>query len=303
MTATLDLPVLAAPEPAPVRRRYRALRRFARNRAAFIGALVLVALVVVAVFAPLIAPHDPYHQDLLRRFQPPGRGGVLGSDDFGRDQLSRLIFGARASLIFSLLAMAVAVIIGLPQGLAAGFLGGKVDTALGRLNDTLLAVPAILLAIVVVGALGPSLVNASFAVGLVTAPRFFRIVRAVTQDVKGETYIEASRALGSTTRRTVLHDVVPNVLGPLIVQFAIGLGTAVTAEASLSFIGLGIRPPTASWGGMLQMAAANMTQAPFLVYPPGIMIAITVMAYLMVGDGLRTAFGTTRSAVSEGTKA
>jgi peptide/nickel transport system permease protein len=302
MTSTLDPPALAATGTVPDRRRFRALRRFTRNRAALAGAVILALIVLVAIFAPLLAPHDPNDQDLLRRFQPPGDGGVLGTDDFGRDQMSRLIYGARASLLFSLLAMAVSVVIGLPQGLTAGFLGGKVDGALGRFNDMLLAVPPILLAIVVVGALGASLVNAAFAIGLVSAPRFFRIVRAVTQDVRGETYIEASRALGSTTRRTVLYNVVPNVLGPLVVQVAIGMGGYVTAEASLSFIGLGIRPPTASWGGMLQTAAANMTQAPYLVYPPGIMIAVTVLAYLLVGDGLRTAFGTTRSAVSEAVK-
>jgi peptide/nickel transport system permease protein len=172
---------------------------------------------------------------------------------------------------------------------------------MSRFNDMLLCVPALFLAIIVAGVLGRSLVNGALAIGVISAPRFFRVVRAVTADVRGETYVEASRALGATTPRILVTNILPNTLGPLVVQLAIGLGTAVVAEASLSFIGLGIQPPTASWGNMLQTAAANITQAPHLVYPPGIIIAMTVLAYQMVGDGLRSAFGTTRGAVSEGT--
>jgi peptide/nickel transport system permease protein len=300
MTTAVDQVAVGAGGQGPPPQKLRAFGRFMKNRLAVCGAAFLLVLVVVAVFAPLIAPHDPNKQDLLLRFAPPGRGGVLGADDFGRDQLSRLIFGARASLMFSLLAMTVSMAVGMPQGLIAGYFGGKADVALGRLNDAQLAVPGLLLAIVVVGALGATLVNAAIAIGFLSAPRFYRIVRAVTQDVRGETYIEAARALGCTTRRIILNNVLPNAMGPLVVQVAIGLGGAVTAEATLSFLGLGVRPPTASWGGMLQTAAGTMTRAPHLVYPPGILIAATVTAYLLVGDGLRSAFGTTRSAVGQG---
>ena len=300
MTATLDPPITASADvPQPTRRR-SALRRFMRNRLAVAGAVVLVLLVVVAVFAPVLAPYDPNDQDLLGRFQRPGGDHFLGTDDFGRDALSRLIFGTRVSVLFSLTAMVTSLVFGMPQGLIAGFVGGRTDSALSRFNELLMSVPGLLLVITVVGVLGPGLVTSAVTIGAISSPRFFRVVRGVTQDVRGETYIEASRALGCTTRRTLIHQVLPNVLGPLIVQIAIGLGTFVTAEASLSFIGLGVRPPTASWGGMLQTASANMISAPFLVYAPGLVIGLTVLAYMLVGDGLRSAVGTTRSAVSEG---
>jgi peptide/nickel transport system permease protein len=287
-------------DPDAIPGRGRALRRFLHNRLAVAGAVFLVVLLLVAVFAPVFAPHDPNDQNLLLRYQRPGDGYLLGTDDFGRDQLSRLIFGARSSLLFSLIAISFSAALGIPFGLAAGFIGGRVDGAISRLNDMMLSVPGLFLAIVVAGVLGKTLVNGALAIGLISAPRFFRVVRAVTADVRGETYIEASRALGATTPRILATNVLPNTLGPLVVSLAIGLGTAVVAEASLSFIGLGIQPPTASWGNMLQTASANITQAPHLVYPPGIMVGLTVLAYQLLGDGLRSAFGTTRSAVSEG---
>ncbi|MBW8825988.1 MAG: ABC transporter permease, partial [Acidobacteria bacterium] len=300
MTTTVDHLAVAAPAEASPRKRFRAMRRFARNRPALIGAAFLVVLVLVAIFAPLVAAHDPNHQDLLFRLQKPGtKGHLLGTDEFGRDQLSRLIFGTRASLLFSVLACLVSIVVGAPPGLAAGFLAGKTDAVLGRVNDLLLAVPGLLIAIVVIGVLHGGLITAAIVFGAVSAPTFYRLVRAVTADVRGETYIEASRALGATTTRTILRDVIPNVLGPLVIQIALNLGVLVVAEATLSFLGLGLKPPTASWGGMLQSGTSNMTLAPFLVYPPGFMITLTVLAYLFVGDGLRRAFGTTRSAVAE----
>jgi peptide/nickel transport system permease protein len=299
-TAVDDLVVLPADDAEPPPRRFRAVRRFAGNRLALVGAVFLVLLVLMATFAPLLAPHDPNKQDLLRTLERPGTDGhLLGTDEFGRDQLSRLIFGARASMLFSLVACAASVLFGAPPGLVAGFLGGKVDSAFGRVNDLLLAVPGLLIAIVVIGVLHGGLVTAAVVFGGVSAPAFYRIVRAVTADVRGETYIEASRALGSTTARTIQRDVLPNVLGPLVIQIALSLGVLVVAEATLSFLGLGLQPPTASWGGMLQSGTTNMMLAPYLVYPPGIAITLTVLAYLFVGDGLRRAFGTTRSAVAE----
>jgi peptide/nickel transport system permease protein len=298
MTDLLDPVDIAEDITAPPAR--SPWRRFARDRVAMLGLVFILALILVALFAPALAPKDPNKQNLIDRFHKPDSEFRLGADDFGRDQLSRLIYGARVSLEFSFLAVAIGTVIGMPLGLAAGFLGGRVDGVMSRFNDMLLCIPPLLLLIVIAGVLGRSLLVGAFAIGIVGVPRSFRVIRAVTADVRGETYIEAGRALGKPLPRILLSDVLPNAMQPLVVQAALGLGAAVVAEASLSFLGLGIKPPTPTWGNMLGAAAGNMTQAPFLIYPPGILIAVTVLAYLFIGDGLRSAFGTTRSAVSEG---
>jgi peptide/nickel transport system permease protein len=281
-------------------RRGRVARRLLRNPAAVAGGSFIILLIVVALCAPLLAPHDPNRQDLLQRLQSPSSDHWLGTDEFGRDQLSRLIFGARVSLVAAVEAVAVAAAGGFPIGMLAGFAGGKLDTGLGRLNDALMSVPALLLSLAMISVIGPGLHTAMLAIGIVFIPRFFRMARAATQNVRADTFIEASRALGCTTRRTVLHHVVPNVLTPLVVTVAIAAGAAVTAEASLSFLGLGVKPPTASWGSMLASASSNMVIAPWLVYAPGVAIALTVLSFALFGDGVAGALGTSREAVSEG---
>ncbi|HLY82340.1 MAG TPA: ABC transporter permease [Acidimicrobiales bacterium] len=297
-----ELPLTPAAEvvPTEIARRGRVLRRFVANRTAVAGAVFLVIVVLIAVFAPLLAPFDPNKQNLLLRLKPPRHGHWLGTDEFGRDELTRIIYGARVSLIAALEAVAVATVGGIPSGMLAGFTAARMDAVLGRLNDALMSVPALLMALTVIAVLGPGLNTAMLAVGVIFIPRFFRIARAATQDVRHNTYVEASRAIGCTTRRTVLYHVLPNALTPLVVTLAIALGAAVTAEASLSFLGLGVKPPTPSWGSMLGAADSNMVLAPHLVYFPGIMIALTVLAFAMVGDGLAQALGTSRQAVSEG---
>lgn len=278
----------------------RVLRRMAHNRLAVAGAVFVALLALVAVFAPLLAPHDPNSQDLFNQLQGPSSDFLLGTDELGRDQLSRLLFGTRVSLIAAFEAVGVAALGGFPAGILAGFVGGRADSILGRINDALMSVPALLLALAMISAIGPGLHTAMVAIGIVFIPRFFRMARATTQNVRNDTFIEASRALGCTRRRTVLHHVIPNLLTPLVVTVSISAGAAVTAEASLSFLGLGVRPPTASWGAMLSTAASNMVVAPWLVYAPGIMIALTVLAFAQLGDGLAGALGTSREAVSDG---
>ena len=268
----------------------RLIRRFAANRAAVLGLLFLVLVTVLALFPSVFAPHDPYEQDLLHRFDPDA--GVLGADELGRDQLSRLIYGARVSLQAGLIAVGLAAGIGIPFGILAGYSGGRTDAVVSRISEALQSVPALIFALTVIAVLGPGLVNAMIAVGIVTIPRFFRVARAAALDVGGNTYIEASRALGCSSSRIMGRHVLPNTLAPLVVQIAITLGAAITAEASLSFIGLGVRPPTASWGGMLSEGATNLSQAPHLVYAPGIAIVLTVLSFMYVGDGLRQALGT-----------
>jgi peptide/nickel transport system permease protein len=278
------------PESPPVSAGQRILRRFWSNRVA-VGALAfLVLLVVVAIFAPLIAPHDPNAQNLAQRLK--ASVGVLGTDDYGRDQLSRLIYGARVSLIAVLVAVGVAAGIGVPLGLLAGFKARWLDATFSRLSDALMSVPALIFALTVIAVLGPGLVNAMVAVGIVTMPRFFRVARAAARDVSQETYIEASRMVGCGTTRLLWRHLLPNVLSPLVVQISVTAGAAVAAEASLSFLGLGVKAPTASWGSMLTTAQTNIYTSPYLVYPPGIMIALAVLAFTLVGDGLRQAIGT-----------
>jgi peptide/nickel transport system permease protein len=279
--------------------RGRVIRRLLRNPAAVFGLVIVTLVVCMAVFAPLLAPYDPNDQDLLLRLQGPSAEHWLGTDDFGRDQLSRLFYGGRVSLVAAVQAVAIGAGVGVTLGMIAGFRGGRFDTATSRVVDITMALPGFLVAVTVLGVLGPGLTNAMLAVGLLLVAGFFRVARAATQDVREETYVEASRALGCTTRRIVVHHVLPNALAPVVVQIAILLGVAITIEASLSFIGLGVQPPTATWGSMLSNANSYMSQAPHLVYVPGAMIAITVLACSLLGDGLAAALGTTRSAVAD----
>jgi peptide/nickel transport system permease protein len=283
-------------------RRGRLLRRFVANRLALAGTVLLILVVVVAVFAPLLAPHDPNKQDLIARLQRPGSDGhLLGTDQFGRDVLSRLMYGTRVSLLAALEAVAVAVVLGVPLGMLAGSASRRADQVLTWFNDALMSVPALILALTIVAVLGPgSLTNAMVAVGVVTAPRFFRVARAATQNVRNETFIEASRAIGCRRYRILGWHVLPNALTPLTIQVALTLGAAVVAEASLSFLGFGVRPPTASWGSMLNDAYVNLSLAPYLVYVPGITIAVVVLAFTLVGDGLRDALGTRTKPGSDG---
>jgi ABC-type dipeptide/oligopeptide/nickel transport system permease subunit len=274
--------------------RARLLRRFLTNKLAVAGAFFLALVVAVAMLAPLVAPHDPDTQDLLLRLQRPGTDGhPLGTDQFGRDVLSRLIYGARVSLVAAAEAVGVAALIGIPLGMLAGYGSRRADAVLNWSNDALMSVPALILALTIVAVLGPgSLTNAMLAIGIVTAPRFFRVARAATQDVRHETYIEASRAIGCKRSRNLGRHVFPNAVTPLVIQVTLALGAAVVAEASLSFLGFGVRPPTASWGSMLNDAYVNLSQAPYLVYIPGLTIAAVVLAFTLVGDGLRDALGT-----------
>jgi peptide/nickel transport system permease protein len=288
----------AAPPPGP--RRGRVLRRLVRNPAAMVGLTIIVIVVGMAILAPVLAPHDPDVQDLLGKLKPPSSDHWLGTDEYGRDLLSRLMFGARTSLLAAFEAVAVGSVVGTSLGMIAGYRAGRFDAVSSRVVEITMALPGFLIAVTVVGVFGPGLTVVMFAIGFLLTPVFFRVARAATQDVREETYIEASHALGCTTRRTVVRHVLPNAIAPVIVQVAILFGVAITAEAGLSFIGLGAQAPTASWGNMLSNAQSYMSQAPYLIYIPGFMIAITVLAFSLLGDGLAAALGTTRGAVAEG---
>lgn len=253
----------------------------------------LCVLIVMSALAPWISPYSPIAQDFDVALAPMSAEHWLGADDLGRDVLSRLIYGGTASLYASFLAVFVAVLIGVPVGLLAGYLGGWVDEIVSRIIDSFLSFPAIVLAIAVTGALGIGLTNGMISVGIVFAPQLARLVRARTLVVRHELYVDSARCFGASTVRILWRHVLPNTIQPVIVQVTLLLAGALLAEASLSFLGLGIQPPNASWGAMLARAYQNMEIAPEQMYPPGLAILFTALAFNALGESLRVALDPT----------
>jgi ABC-type dipeptide/oligopeptide/nickel transport system permease subunit len=256
-----------------------------------IACVVLGLIILLAVAWPIIAPANPDAVDLRGRFSAPSSAHLLGTDELGRDVLSRVGYGARISLVAAFVAVGVAVGIGIPLGLIAGFARGWLDAVLGRIHDAVMSIPPIILAIAVVAALGPGVVRAMVAVGLIFAPRVFRVTRAATLSVSREPYVEAATVAGAPGRHVIVRHVIPNIAPPLLVQVSFLLGAAIIAEASLSFLGLGVQPPSASLGTMLQNAVATMQQAPWLLVAPGLVITLTVLSFNFIGDGLSDVLG------------
>ena len=264
------------------------------NAAAVVALFFLVGLFTLALAAPLVAPYPPTAQNLGNMLAEPSWQHWMGTDDLGRDVLSRLIHGAPSTLFASFLAVSVATVIGVPVGLLAGFMGGWVDDIISRVIDTLLSFPGIVLAIGVTGALGIGLTNAMIAVGIVFSPGLARLMRAQTLVVKQELYVVASRCFGASLGRILVKHVAPNAIQPVIVQVTLLLAVALLAEASLSFLGLGVQPPLPSWGGMLARAYNYMELAPEQMYAPGIAILLTALAFNTLGEALRQAMDPTR---------
>jgi len=267
----------------------RALRRLLRRKGAIFGLVVIALFVLVAVFAPLISPYDPAAQSWTLVRKPPSWPHWLGTDDVGRDILSRIIFGARASLLAGVISVCIAVSIGVPLGLMAGYLGGLVDGVLSRLTDAMLAIPYLILAIALAAFLGPSLGNAMIAIGITATPVFVRLTRGQVLAVKVEDYIEAARAVGNPPWRIALVHILPNILPALLVQGTLAIAAAIIAEASLSFLGLGQQPPEPSWGSILNSAQRFLANAPWMAVWPGLAIFLTVVSFNLLGDGLRDA--------------
>lgn len=267
----------------------RALRRFRQRPLALFGAFVIVFFVVLAVFAPQLAPYDPAATDFLAVRQAPSAEYLLGTDDVGRDVLSRVIFGARASLMAGVISVVIAMLMGVPLGLISGFYGGFVDELIMRFTDALLSFPFLILAVALAAALGPSLQNAMIAIGIASAPTFIRLTRGQVLAVKAEEYVQAARALGTGDARILVRHILPNSFTPILIQATLTIAQAIIAESSLSFLGLGVQPPTPSWGGMLNTAKGFMAQAPWMAVWPGVSIFVTVLAFNLFGDGLRDA--------------
>jgi ABC-type dipeptide/oligopeptide/nickel transport system permease subunit len=270
----------------------RFLRRFLAQKVAVAAAAVLFLIVVVAIAAPVLAPVDPNAQDLRARLLPPlSSGHLLGTDHLGRDVLSRLLFGARISLVAALEAVGIGAAGGIVPGLFAGYVGRWLDWVVMRWTDALMSFPPVILAIAVIAALGPGLTNAMIAVGVVFSPRFARIARGAVLAVREETFVEAARSMGLPTSTIVRRHILPHVLSPLIVTASVLAGVAMVVEAGLSFVGLGVQPPQSSWGSMLASSFRFMANQPTLILWPGLCIIATVLALNLLGDGIRDALG------------
>ena len=285
MTAT----ALGQETTAAKKRRSRGLQKFLRNKGAVVGAVLVLGFVLLAVLAPLITPMDPLQTSFLTIRKPPSAVHWLGTDDLGRDIFTRLAYGARASLMAGVISVAIALAVGVPFGLLAGYYGGLVDGAISRATEAMLAIPFLILAIALAAFLGPSLTNAMIAIGLSAMPLFIRLTRGQVLSVKTEDYVEGARSIGLPDRWIIIRYVLPNVLPPLIVQATLTIATAIIAEASLSFLGLGQQPPAPSWGSMLNTAKNYMSQAPWMSIFPGGAIFLVVLGFNLLGDGLRDA--------------
>ncbi|MGZ5038904.1 MAG: ABC transporter permease [Usitatibacter sp.] len=281
------MPVASAPrELTPWQ---RALRRLARRRGAMVGLALVAFFVAIAVFAPWIAPYDPLATSWSAVRKAPSMAHWFGTDDIGRDVLSRVVWGARASLLAGLVSVGISLCVGVPVGLTAGYVGGWTDMLISRVTDAMLACPFLILAIALAAFLGPSLTNAMIAIGVAATPIFIRLTRGQVLAVKVEDYVEAARAVGNSGLRIALRHVLPNIVAPVIVQATLAIAAAIIAEASLSFLGLGQQPPAPSWGSMLNTAKNYVENAPWMAVWPGLSIFLLVLSFNLLGDGLRDA--------------
>jgi len=287
-TALTDLPLAASQDELESPSR-RALRRLLKRKGAVAGLVVIATFILLALFASLVAPYDPIATSWSAVRKPPSALHWFGTDDLGRDILARVIYGTRASLLAGAISVGIALAIGVPLGLLAGYRGGFVDALISRITDAMLACPFLILAIALAAFLGPSLGNAMIAIGISATPIFIRLTRGQVMSVKVEDYVEAARAMGNPSWRIALVHILPNILPALMVQATLSIAAAIIAEAALSFLGLGQQPPSPSWGSMLNAAQRFLTNAPWMAIWPGLAIFLVVLSLNLVGDGLRDA--------------
>ncbi len=284
------------PEPAveevvvPLNNRRRAWRRFTRNRLAVAGMAVIALYVAVAILAPVISPYSPYASHFSQAFHAPSAQHLLGTDELGRDILSRIIWGTRGSLLSAVMIVVVGLVVGVPLGAVSGYYGGVLDEVIMRIVDAGLAFPGLVLAMAMAWILGPSLFHAILALGVVTIPQFARITRGQVLEVKSHEYVEASRCLGASPWRIMFRHILINAATPIIVVATLNIGSALLAVASLSFLGLGPPPPTPNWGEMLQSGAEYLSLAPWMSLFPGAVIFLAVLGFNTFGDGIRDVF-------------
>ncbi|MDA5107989.1 ABC transporter permease [Brevibacillus sp. LEMMJ03] len=271
------------------------LRTVLQSKAVLIGGAIVIAVILAALCAPILATHDPYEMNVKDRLLKPTEGGhLLGTDQFGRDLYTRILYGARVSLEVGIVSVGLALVIGVTLGLIAGYYGGWLDTLIMRIVDIVLSFPVLLLAIAFVAALGPGIENVIIALALVYWTSYARLVRANVLAIKEEEYVQAARTIGSSDFRIIFYNILPNCLAPIVVVATLGLGQAIVAEATLSFLGLGIQPPESSWGWTLAFGMKFLQDAPHLSIYPGIAIMITVLGFNLLGDGIRDLTDTKR---------
>jgi peptide/nickel transport system permease protein len=295
VTTQAPAQAIGAVTPAPARRPSNQTgflafcQRLWKVRLAAIGLAIVGLLVVCAVLAPLISPYDPNRQRLLEALQGPSAEHLLGTDENGRDVLSRILYGTRISLAAGIFSVSIALILGITTGLLSGYFGGKVDNIIMRFMDALLAFPTLVLALAITAALGPGLRNAMIAIGIVGTPIFARLTRGQVLSVREREFVEAARTLGAGHLRIMLTHILPNVMAPLIVQMSLSVAVAILAEATLSFLGLGVQPPEPSWGSMVSRGKDYLDLAPWLAFAPGGAIFLAVMGFNFLGDAVRDA--------------
>lgn len=265
------------------------IRALSKNKMALLGLVILLLLLFAGIFANVIAPYNFAKQDLAHAFEQPSTRHILGTDEFGRDIFSRIVYGARMSLLIGFVSVGIAVVIGGSLGAAAGYYGRKVDNVIMRIMDVLLAIPQILLAIAIVAALGTGLMNLMIAVGISSVPTYARIVRASVLTIREEEYIEAAKASGTGNTKIIVKHILPNCMAPVIVQVTLGIAGAILTAAGMSFIGLGIQPPNPEWGNMLSSGRDYIRDCAYMTIFPGLAIVITVLSLNLLGDGLRDA--------------
>ena len=284
MAVARELPVAGVRE-----RRWRRVQAFARNRTALVGLVMVALLLLIAVAAPVFAPHSPIEQSTIHRLEPPSREYPFGRDDFGRDILSRVIYGTRIALLAGLLSVALGGILGTAMGVVAAFRGGRTEAWLMRLTDVLLAFPDLITGLLILAVLGPGLWKMIIAIALTITPRFSRIAHGPALSIKRRDFVEAARAIGVGDARILFRHILPNIVGELLVLASLWTASAIRLEASLSFIGLGVRPPTPTWGQMIRDGTVHLTNAPWFSLFPGLALLLTILAFNLVGDGLRDA--------------
>ncbi|MGB5557577.1 MAG: ABC transporter permease [Paracoccaceae bacterium] len=289
MSTAADVPAFAAPEPALAPRKNRVWAKLRSNPSALFGGFLVLFFVTVALLAPVLPLPTPIAADFLAVRKPPSAAHLFGTDEIGRDVLSRMVWGAQASLLAGVVSVAIALCLGIPLGILSGYCRGWTDAVISRMTEALLAAPFLILAIALAAFLGPSLTNAMIAIGLSSMPIFIRLARGQTMTVLTEDYVESARSIGLGHLAIIGRYILPNIFPPLLVQATLSVATAIIAEASLSFLGLGQQPPSPSWGSMLNTAKNFLEQAPWMAMWPGIAIFLVVLGFNLLGDGLRDA--------------
>ncbi len=273
--------------PGEITQAQRIWRTFKRNRTALVGAVGVILVLLLAIFGPFFMPYDPVEQHLLDQLKPPSGRFLFGTDVFGRDVLSRVILGTRFSLIVGLTSVMIAVVLGVPTGILAGYKGGLIDTGITRVVDILMSFPVLILGLMLRAAIGGGFIGLVLAIGIAITPRFIRLARGPTLSIREKEYVESAKALGVGEIRLMFRHIMPNVMGDVAVMSTLWIALAIRLEANLSFIGIGIPPPTPSWGEMIRDGVDFLTNAPWVSTIPGVFILFTVMSFNMIGDGIR----------------